>query len=360
MTALVLHELPSPFALWRGDNLHRAVLAYETWGKLSAARDNAVLIVTGMSPGAHAASSPADPARGWWEDIVGAGKAIDTRRHFVICANNLGSCKGSTGPASQEPDQQRQYRMRFPELAIEDVANAAADLVAGLGIARLHAVIGPSMGGMTAQALIALHPNISARVGLISSGPAATPFAIGLRSLQREIVMRDPAFRNGEYHEPVEVARGLGLARKLGVISYRSAAEWETRFGRDRVSEHALCAFAPEFEIERYLQGHAERWAGSFDPVCYLYLSRAMDWFDLAHHGEPVGIYRRAGLTRALSIGVATDILFPLAQQQLQAEHMRNAGIAVQFAALPSLQGHDAFLVDIERFAPPIAALLND
>jgi homoserine O-acetyltransferase len=360
MSATQYFNLSSPFAMRRGGELTAARLAFETWGRLNADASNAVLILTGMSPSSHAASHPHDSARGWWEDIVGPHKALDSERFFVICVNNLGSCKGSTGPASIDPVSGKPYRMNFPELCIEDVANAAAELVRGLGIERLHALIGPSMGGMSVQAFVAQHPGLSRAIALISSGAQASPFAIALRSLQREIVLRDSKFNNGNYRDPMEVSRGLGLARKLGVISYRSASEWQTRFARDRVSDRALCAFAPEFEVERYLQGHAERWAGSFDPVCYLYLSRAMDWFDLEDHGKPAEIYRASALEKALVIGVSTDILFPWTQQQEQAEQLKAGGIKTHFAALPSWQGHDAFLVDIERFAPLLRDLVEN
>lgn len=359
MSATRYLALPEPFAFTGGGHLSGARLAYETWGTLRSARDNAVLILTGMSPGAHAASSPDDQTEGWWEAIIGPGKAIDTDRFFVICANNLGSCRGSTGAASDDPRSGTPYRMDFPRLSLEDIARAKLHLLDHLGVARAHAVIGPSMGGMTALALLALAPGRVARAGLLSTAMQATPMAIALRSLQRDIVLGDPGFAGGAYAHALDVRSGMGLARKLGVITYRSADEWLTRFGRARIDGTDPQALTHEFQIEAYLQGHADRWAGSFDPACYLYLSHAMDGFELASHGRPVEVLRRAALESALVIGVATDLLFPLWQQDELARTLTEAGVPTRFAALPSVQGHDSFLVDIERFAPPIRELLE-
>jgi homoserine O-acetyltransferase/O-succinyltransferase len=362
--------LPTPFVLRRGGVLHGAQLAYETWGELSSTADNVILIYTGMSPGAHAASSAADPCPGWWEDMLGAGKPIDTQRWFVICVNSLGSCKGSTGPASIMPgSENRSYRMDFPDLCVEDIASANLALLAHLGIAQVAVAIGCSMGGMGVLAHAALAPGHAKHAVLVSSAAYAEPFAIGIRSLQRQIVLADPNFKDGKYASATEVG-GMGLARKLGVISYRSADEWRVRFSRQRVRGARQTAFAPEFEVERYLQGHADRWTGSFDPCSYIYLSRAMDWFDLAEHGVEHGVehgneasiesaYAKLKFQRALVLGVASDILFPLAQQQELARALVRAGTQVEFHAMPSLQGHDAFLVDMENFGPAMAHFLN-
>lgn len=358
--------LPTPFPLRRGGVLHGAQLAYETWGELNARADNVILLYTGMSPGAHAASSAADPCPGWWEDMLGAGKPIDTQRWFVICVNSLGSCKGSTGPASIMPGSENQpYRMDFPDLCVEDIASANLALLAHLGITQVEVAIGCSMGGMGVLAHAALAPGNAKHAVLVSSAAYGEPFAIGIRSLQRQMVLADPNFKMGKYASATEVG-GMGLARKLGVISYRSADEWRVRFSRQRVRGASQTGFAPEFEVERYLQGHADRWTGSFDPCSYIYLSRAMDWFDLAEHGVEHGngasiesAYAKLKFQRALVLGVASDILFPLAQQQELARALARAGTRVEFHAMPSLQGHDAFLVDMENFGPAIAHFLN-
>jgi homoserine O-acetyltransferase len=354
-------DLPSPFRMRRGGELVGGRLAYETWGTLSPARDNALLILTGLSPSAHAASSARDPEPGWWEGMLGPGKAIDTDHWFVICVNTLGSCKGSTGPADVDPGSGEPYRLDFPELTLEDAANASHALVQALGIDRLACLLGNSMGGMTALAYLAQHPGSARTHVSISTAPQAQPFAIAIRSLQREAIRLDPNWNQGRYDDAHYPEAGMSIARKLGVITYRSAMEWVGRFARIRLDadQRDDDPFGFEFQVESYLAGHARRFVRGFDPNCYLYLSRASDWFDLAEHGGSVeAALRRLDVARALVIGVDTDILFPLTQQAQIADGLRAAGADVEFVALDSPQGHDAFLVDIERFGAAIGAFL--
>jgi homoserine O-acetyltransferase len=404
----------------RGGSLHGAQVAYETWGQLNSARDNAVLVLTGLSPSAHMTSSEADPSPGWWEAMVGPGKAIDTTRWFVICINSLGSDKGSTGPASIDPATGEAYRLSFPELALEDVANAAYATVASLAITQLACLIGCSMGGMSALAYMLLHPG-SARAHIsVDTAPQAQPFAIAIRSLQREAIRLDPCWKDGNYdiqggmsaagagsagaadiqggmsaasgrsggpssgdtRTSVHVAGsagaadtgdgdgdggcypdiGMSIARKLGVITYRSAMEWNGRFARIRLDpeQREDEPFGREFQVESYLEGHAKRFVRHFDPNCYLYLSRASDWFDMAEygHGSVLEGLKRICIKRAMVIGVSTDILFPLQQQEQIAEGLQAAGAEVEFVALDSPQGHDAFLVDIDSYSRAIGGFL--
>jgi homoserine O-acetyltransferase len=356
-------ELPSPFPMKRGDSLQSARIAYETWGQLNAAADNAVLILTGLSPSAHAASNAGNPDPGWWEAMLGPGKPIDSDRWFVICVNSLGSCKGSTGPASVNPATGKPYRLDFPDLSVEDIANAAFAVVQALGIGQLACVIGNSMGGMSALAYLYLHPG-SARGHINVSGSArALPFSIAIRSLQREAIRLDPAWNLGDYDEEHYPENGMRMARKLGVVTYRSAMEWDGRFGRVRLESECRedDPFGLEFEVERYLEGHARRFVRQFDPNCYLYLSRCMDWFDLAEYagGDVLAGLAAIRVAKALAIGVHTDILFPLQQQQQIADGLRAGGAESEFVHLDSPQGHDAFLVDIAQFGPVIAGFLG-
>jgi homoserine O-acetyltransferase/O-succinyltransferase len=358
-------DLPSPFPMKRGGALHGARVAYETWGSLNAAGDNAVLILTGLSPDAHAAANEGNPEPGWWEAMLGPGRPIDTERWFVVCVNTLGSCKGSTGPASIDPATGGPYRLAFPELAIEDVADAAAVVVRALGLERVACVIGNSMGGMAALALLARYPGIARSHINVSGAARALPFSIAIRSLQREAIRLDPNWNNGDYDDATYPESGMRMARKLGVITYRSALEWDGRFGRVRLDSDRRDdedPFGLEFEVESYLEAHARRFVRNFDPNCYLYLSRSMDWYDL---GESRGGTTAEGLAslrveRALAIGVHTDILFPLQQQRQIAEGLRAGGAETRFLPLESPQGHDAFLVDIERFGPAIGGFLAE
>ena len=359
-------SLPDPFVLYRGGRLHGAHIAYESWGQLNAARDNAILLFTGLSPSAHAAATAADPTPGWWQRMIGAALAIDTSRYFVLCINSIGSCFGSTGPASVNPATGETYRLDFPEVAVEDIARSGFEVARALGIERLSAVMGSSLGGSVALAFAALFPQGTRRVISISGSPAASAFAIALRSVQREAILRDPDWQHGNYSAERRPLNGMRVARKLGTITYRSATEWRQRFGRDPIAGLALNPdpFAPRFAVEGYLEAQAERFTKVYDPNCYLYLSRAMDRFDLAEHG---GSYRAAlaacgatgGVEQVLVIGVESDFLYPIHEQAAIAEAFEQANVATRFARLPSIEGHDAFLVDIPRFDAEIRAFLG-
>ena len=361
--------LSSPFAMKRGGTLRGARVAYESWGRLNEAADNAILILTGLSPDAHAASHAGNPDPGWWEGMLGAGKPIDTDRWFVVCVNALGSCKGSTGPATLKPDSDQSYRLDFPDLSVEDIANAAHELVTGLGVRRLDTLIGCSMGGMAALAYLLLHPGSARRHVNVSGSARALPFSIAIRSLQREAIRLDPNWAQGQYTDEVYPESGMRMARKLGVVTYRSALEWSGRFGRIRLDEKRQDEdpFGLEFEVESYLEGHARRFVRRFDPNSYLYLSRSMDWFDVVEYAprgcdedqRAASALASIELEQALVIGVETDILFPLQQQEEIAEGLRAGGCDARFVGLPSPQGHDAFLVDIERFGAAIGGFLG-
>ena len=361
--------LPAVFPMKRGGALHGARMAYETWGTLNAAGDNAILILTGLSPDAHAASHADNSEPGWWEAMLGHGKPIDTDRWFVICVNSLGSCKGSTGPASIDPMTGQTYRLSFPDLSVEDGADAAMHVVRSLGVVRLACVIGNSMGGMVALSLLQRFPGTAHSHINISGAARALPFSIAIRSLQREAIRLDPNWNNGDYTDEAYPEAGMRMARKLGVITYRSALEWDGRFGRVRLDSDRRLGddpFGLEFEVESYLEGHARRFVRRFDPNCYLYLSRSMDWFDLGEacstgqsHGTCEQGLSRLQLDRALAIGVHTDILFPLQQQQEIADGLLAGGVDARCLPLPSPQGHDAFLVDIARFGPAVREFLD-
>lgn len=361
MDARQFAAMPDPFPMWRGGVLHGARIAYETWGTLNAARDNALLLFTGLSPPAHAAASPQDPSPGWWEGMVGPKLAIDTERFFVICVNSLGSCFGSTGPASIDPATGEPYRLTFPDLSVEDIARCGFETVRTLGITRLDTVMGPSLGGMVVLAYAAQFPQAARRLVCISGTAAASPFAIALRSIQREAITSDPAWAGGQYSGDRGPVTGQRIARKLGTVTYRSAAEWQQRFGRDPIRADMAHggAFASEFAVQGYLETLAQRFVSAFDANCYLYISRSMDRFDLAAHGEPEAVLRRAGLERALVIGVRTDLLFSVAEQQAVASFLEAAGVATRFAPLDCIEGHDAFLIDLATFGREIRAFLE-
>lgn len=357
-----LIKLSQPYKLHRGGTICDVEIAFESWGKLNRKKDNVILLLTGLSPDAHAASSARCPRIGWWEFMLGEGKPIDTNKYFVICVNSFGSCKGSTGPTTINTATGVPFGPDFPVLSIEDIACTAKMALQEMGIERVNTIVGTSMGGMSALAYALLYPDRVDQLAIISSAPRATPFAIAIRSLQREAIRSDPNWASGWYYDDEYPISGMRLARKLGVISYRSAEEWMQRFGRSKVDDlrKIEAQVQMEFEVESYLEAHAQRFVGSFDPNSYLALSHAMDLFDVDDYGQNIqDAFSQLSLKKALVIGVHTDILFPEAQQKEIAEALQNSGTETSYLALDSLQGHDAFLVDKKQFSPPIREFLN-
>ena len=350
------------FIMRRGGFLPEVHIAYETWGELNTNKDNAILIFTGLSPSAHACSSAKDTSSGWWEYMIGADKPIDTNRFFVICVNSLGSCYGSTYPMSISPETKQPYRLSFPDLTIEDIAKAGHHAINDIGIDHLHTVVGGSMGGMAALAYVLQFPDEVRNMICISGACRASPATLATRSLQREIIRCDPCWKGGDYSIDDEPCKGMILARKLGLMSYRAGAEWHQRFNRARIdtSKRNSEPFAMEFEIESYLDYNAKKFAHHFDANSYLYLSRALDWFDVADHGGSVNAgLAKIHLNKALVVGVTSDILFPVYQQQEIADGLEKCGNDVVYHALDSIYGHDSFLVDHENFSPVVRDFLH-
>ena len=362
--ATQLIRIRKPFTMKQGGVLPEVTIAYETWGTLNADKSNVILLFTGLSPDAHAASNAKDPRKGWWEPMLGENKPIDTNKYYVICINSLGSCFGSTGPASINPSTGKAWRLNFPELSIEDIAATAQLALQQMGIKHVNTVIGASMGGMTAMAYSLLYPDASDRLIVISTAANSLPFSIAIRSLQREMICKDLDWMDGNYPFDRETLCGMRMARKLGMASYRSAHEWEQRFGRKRVAPEKRAnsnPFTSEFEIESYLEYNANKFTGHFDANCYLYLSRAIDWFDVLDYGNTLeDAFSKSELKHAMVIGVETDILFPVHQQEAIANAIKaNKGINVKYHGLPCIQGHDAFLVDYDQFCPVIEDFLQ-
>jgi homoserine O-acetyltransferase len=350
-------QVDGRFTMHRGGFLESPTFAYETWGELEGTGENAIIIFSGLSPSAHAASSPENPSAGWWEDMIGSGLPLDSDEYYIICVNSLGSCFGSTGPASIDPATGESYRTRFPVLTLEDVAEGAYQVVKALGLDRVHTTIGCSMGGMTALAFCVRHPELGGGLISISSAARSLPFSIAVRSLQREMIVRDPRWKKGNYDPQDPPVTGQRLARKLGMMTYRSPQEWEQRFGRERISleMHSDEHFFGDFSVESYLENHANRFSGQFDANCYLYLSRASDLFDFAEHGGSLAAaYAKLKVERAMVIGVETDILFPIKQQRELAEGLAGSIKNTELVVLDCIKGHDSFLVDMDAFRPVI------
>lgn len=353
--------LLNQFKMRHGGELNNAILAYETWGELNQQKDNAILILTGLSADSHAASHDECDTAGWWEYMLGPNKAIDTNKWCVICVSSLGSCKGSTGPCSTNPQTKMPYKFTFPDLTLEDIANSAYEVVKSLGIDQLACVIGPSMGGMTALALLLQHPKVSRHMINIASGGHSEPFSTAIRSLQREAILKDVNFNQGNYSIEQWPTQGMKQARKLGMLSYRSAIEWKERFPRS-LRQRPREPFGIEFPVEAYLEHHAEKFVHQFDPVSYIYLSRAMDWFDSCDYKKPGSdnAFEGIALQSALVMGAQTDLLFPIAQQHEMARQLDEVGCHTTLKITDSIQGHDAFLVDQNNYSQIISDYLRD
>ena len=360
-------KVADSFEFKRGGKLPNITMAYETWGKLNSAKSNVVVVLTGLSASSHIASSSSDKSAGWWESMVGKNKPINTEEFHVICINTLGSCFGSTSPVTINEKTKKPYRLTFPELSVEDMARGSYLLLKKLGIDRVKYLIGPSLGGMQALALSSLYNNIVENIILISTATQAHPYAIAIRSLQREVIRKDPLWNNGFYDYDKPPLNGVRIARKIGMTSYRSSREWIQRFGRKRTSEEKLNqnTFGVdntnfEYEIESYLEHHAIKFQKLFDANCYLYLSRAMDWFDLADHGNSTQeVFSRFKIENALVISAKSDTLFPPQQQKEIAEGLSQSGTKVEYKELQSIQGHDSFLVDIDTFGKEIRKFMK-
>ncbi|MBE3577885.1 MAG: homoserine O-acetyltransferase [Limnochordales bacterium] len=391
-----------PFRLECGAYLDRVDIAYETWGELDATRSNAVLICHALSGDSHVASHPDRPnsAPGWWEEIVGPGKAIDTNRYFVICSNVLGGCRGSTGPSSPHPadPEGRPYGTRFPVITIRDMVRAQYLLLRRLGVPRLHAVVGGSMGGMQALEWAATYPEFVGAVINIAAPARYSAQAIAYNAVQRQAILNDPAWQGGNY-APGEGPRfGLSLARMVGMITYQSWESMQRKFGRQvgrnqrregtgsTAIEHEYLAddcdtdnpqawealftrpWEPFFSVEHYLHYQGEKLVQRFDANTYLYLSRAMDLHDLGRgRGGLAAVLPRLRMPH-LTIGISSDICFPPYECFWLVQALQARGLPAEYREIDSPWGHDAFLIEpqaiesllrefLERLAFPAAGL---
>ncbi|KAM4063713.1 alpha/beta hydrolase fold domain-containing protein [Hirsutella rhossiliensis] len=292
--ATLVHHCREPLALDWGGVLPDFTIAYETWGRLNADRSNAILLHTGLSASSHARSTDANPQPGWWERFIGPGRPLDTDRFHIICTNVVGGCYGSTGPGSIDPANGERYATRFPILTVEDMVRAQFRLLDGLGIRRLYASVGASMGGMQSLAAGVLFPDRVARVASISGCARSHPYSIAMRHTQRQVLMMDPNWNRGFYYDDVPPHAGMKLAREIATVTYRSGPEWEQRFARRRADPRQPPALCPDFLVETYLDHAGEKWCLEYDPNSLLYVSKAMDLFDLGRENQLAAAHRRA------------------------------------------------------------------
>ncbi|EMC99065.1 hypothetical protein BAUCODRAFT_389590 [Baudoinia panamericana UAMH 10762] len=284
-----------PILLDWGGVLPSFDIAYETWGTLNADQSNAILLHTGLSASSHAHSTAANPKAGWWERFIGPGAPLDTDKYFVICTNVLGGCYGSTGPSSIDPVSQQPYATRFPILTMHDMVRAQFRLLDSLNIRKLYASVGCSMGGMQSLAAGILENDRVGRVASVSGCARSHPYSIAMRHTQRQVLMSDPAWAQtrGNYYNTVPPHQGMKLARQIATVTYRSGPEWEKRFGRQRADSSKPPALCPDFLIETYLDHAGEKWCLEYDANSLLYVSKAMDLFDLGKQTQEATAKRR-------------------------------------------------------------------
>ncbi len=365
-----LFRSKSSFAFQSGEELPEITIAYETHGSLSPSGDNAILVCHALTGNANAAGvarysddlleevpllrATANGKPGWWDGMIGPGKVFDTDRYFVICSNILGSCYGSSGPASRNPLNGESYRMRFPQTTVRDMIAAQKLLLDYLGVTRLVTVSGGSLGGMQVLEWAIMFPGRVASIIPIATAAQHSAWCIGLNHLAREAIYQDDAWLEGNYNK--QPARGLQLARKVGMISYRSDVDFNEKFGRQRLSDNgSLSEYENIFQVESYLNYQGKKLVQRFDANSFLYLSHAMDWHDVGKDRGGLEAALASVRAKTLCIGIDSDVLYPAHEQRSIAERIPGA----QYAEIESRYGHDAFLIEFEQMAQIIGPFLR-
>jgi len=343
-------EYPKRFILESEAVLEGFVLAYETYGTLSPDRDNAVLICHALSGDAHAAGlHEGNHKPGWWNDMIGPGKAFDTDRYFVICSNVLGGCGGSTGPGSINPKTGEPFRLTFPVVTIQDMVNAQALLLDHLGIERMLCVSGGSMGGMQALQWCVIYPDRVHSCIPIASTFRHSALQIAFDEVGRQSIMADPKWRGGTYPADDGPDAGLAVARMIGHITYMSDKSMERKFGRSLKKKEFGYVFTQEFEVEGYLRYRGNSFIHRFDANSYLYITKAMDYFDLQRDQSLAHAFTHLGNKKFLVIAFSSDWLYPPYQSKDIVKALKMNGIDVTYCEISSDYGHDAFLLEFEE-----------
>lgn len=355
----------NPFALEAGDVLNEAVIAYETWGELNQKRDNAILVCHALTGDSHASGRRCRqyPAGGWWAGVIGSGLAIDTDRYFVVCANVLGGCQGSTGPSSIDPLTKERYGGSFPTITIRDIVRSQASLTNELGIDSWFCVIGGSMGGMQSLEWALMFPDRVERVATLASCARASASQIAWSSAGRLAIANDPNYNGGNYYEaPAGQGPhiGLAIARSIAQITYRSEHVYSQRFAREQVDARQPFGRWDRFQVESYLDYHGEKLARRFDANSYLILNRALDLHDIARgRGSIARAFKRLRCP-LLSVSITSDFLYPPYQQSEIARYAAQVNVPVHYEVIESNDGHDGFLLEEESVGETLENLLAE
>ena len=336
-------------------------LAYETYGRLNADRSNAIWVCHAWTGSAHAAgfNHPDERKPGWWDDMIGPGKPLDTDRYFVICANVIGSCYGSTGPTSINPRSGRPYRLQFPVVLVQDMVTAQQYLRKHLGIDRLLAVIGGSMGAMQALCWGIHHSRHTRSIIAIAGAGSSSPMAIALNTLARQAIYNDPLWKKGNYNPEHPPGDGLALARAVGHISFLSDRSMDLKFGRRFHARDGHFDFFGKFEIERYLDYNGRNFVDRFDTNSFLYLAKALDLFDCSWNFDSLDQALAQIDCASQWFAFSSDWLYPPRQSEELVTILQRQGKTVEYHPIESDYGHDAFLVEPEKFTPKLRAFLQ-
>lgn len=355
--------LEEPFELECGRSLKQLKIAYETYGNLNDSKANAILVIHALTGDAHAAGyhSYDDRKPGWWESMIGPGKAFDTDRFFVICSNCLGGCMGTTGPSSENPETGEKYALNFPPFTITDMVNLQKRLVDHLGIDQLLTVVGGSMGGMQALEWSVTYPERIRSCICIASTASLGAQALAFDAVGRNAIISDPKWNGGNYYGMEPPRSGLAIARMLGHITYLSTESMEIKFGREK-KRHVTAAdyFTTEFQVESYLSYQGQKFIERFDANSYLYITKAMDNYDLpARYGGLSSAFRESEHVKYLVTSITSDWLFPTTQSMDMVKAMLGNDLDVTFYEIESKYGHDAFLLETETLTKLVSAFLD-
>lgn len=358
---LTCFEPPQELELKSGEKLGPITIAYETYGKLNADKSNAILLLHALTGDAHVAGfHVGDTKPGWWDILVGPGKAFDTDKYFIICSNVLGSCKGTTGPSSVNPKTGKPYGLSFPVVTIKDMVVAQKALIDHLGIKKLLSVAGGSMGGSQALKWVVLYPEIVRSAIVIATNYRNTAQQIALNVVGRQAVMSDPEWKEGDYYGKSLPARGLALARMIGHITYMSDKSMEEKFGRKLTGKEKVgYDFSIDFEVENYLKYRGDSFVQRFDANSYLYLTKALDYFDLSQESGNLTKAFQNVKTSFLVITFASDWLYPSYQSKEIVRALKANDLDVSDVEISTDYGHDAFLVEKEGLTHLIPSFLN-
>jgi homoserine O-acetyltransferase/O-succinyltransferase len=340
---------PNEMPLESGEKLGPITLAYETYGRLDEDKSNAILVAHALSGDAHAAGyHEGDKTPGWWDAMIGPGRAFDTEKYFVVSSNVIGGCKGSTGPSSPNQRTGKPYGPDFPIISIKDMVEAQRRLLDHLGIERLLSVAGGSMGGMQVLEWMVSYPDKVRSAIPISTAMKHTPQQIAFDEVGRQAIMADPNWKGGNYYGESPPAKGLAVARMVGHITYMSEASMGEKFGRKLKESRRSVKFSPDFEVEGYLENRGENFVKRFDANSYMYITKAMDYFDLVGTSNPSQIFK--GLkAKVLVIAFKSDWLYPAHQSQEIVKACKWAGVDATYCEVHSTYGHDAFLLETEE-----------